>query len=153
MPRPGAPGTGPHRHGVGVTTPPGWNWTMPVRAAVHVSQRAAFSPRLPNQCQPVVGVYQAIQPRVEIVVGLTVVKSGSASSAWVAPPIVHCRWPSVQKPAGATVPLPAARVNDSRRAPPGRTTAVAATVFAWASRPAIFGETVKRAVARLPTQR
>jgi len=45
--------------------------------AVHVFQRPAFSPAFPSQCQPVAGVYQATQPRVEIGVGDFAVKSGS----------------------------------------------------------------------------
>ena len=153
MPCPVGMPIGPHVHGVGVIAPFGWNWAMPRDVAVHVSQRDAFSPRLPCQCQPLPGVNQAIQPRVETVVGWTVVKSGSARKACAAPLVVHCRWPSVQKPAGATVALPAVRLNDSRDVPPWRTTAVAATVFAFARRPAILRETVMRAVARLPAQR
>src|SRR4051794_23133918 len=124
MPRPVGTPMGPHVQGVGVTAPPGWNWTMPLLCAVQVSQRAEFSLWLPYHCQPVAAVYQAIHPRVEIVVGSTVVKSGSARNACVAPPVVHCRWPSVQKPAGAAAAPPALRLNDSRDEPPWRTTAV-----------------------------
>src|ERR671923_245001 len=104
MPWPVGMPIGPQVHGVGVIAPFGWNWAMPRDVAVQVSQRDAFSPRLPYQCQPLAGVYQAIQPRVDTVVGWTVVKSGSARNACAAPAVVHCLWPSVQKPAGRTEP-------------------------------------------------
>jgi hypothetical protein len=44
---------------------------------VHVSQRLAFSPPTPSQCHPPMALYHATQPRVEIDVGVAVVKSGS----------------------------------------------------------------------------
>ena len=65
---------------------------MPPTFAVHVSQRLAFSPLTPSQCQPPAAVYQAIHPRVEIGVGVAVVKSGSTSRAAARPDAsVHCR--------------------------------------------------------------
>ena len=50
---------------------------MPEGVAVHVSQRPAFSPLTPSQCQPPAVVCQATQPRVDTVVVPGAVKFGS----------------------------------------------------------------------------
>ena len=120
-----------------------------------MSQRFAFSPVTPSQCQPPAVVYQAIHPRVEIGVCAAVVKSGSTSSAAGAPDAsVHCRWPSVQNPAGAGAEPPARRTKASLAVFPAcLTVPVAATVLRLARRFATLLETRRTALARFAAQR
>src|SRR5262245_63328941 len=94
--------TGPHVHGIGFGAPLGWNCAIPETDADQLFQWLTRSPPTPSQCQPLAGVYHAIQPRVETGVGDLVVKSGSTRYACGAPAsLMHCRWPSVQKPFAA----------------------------------------------------
>jgi hypothetical protein len=127
---------------------------MPPTVAVNVSQRLAFSPFTPSQCQPPPAVYQATQPRVDTGVCVAVVKSASTRYACAAPePSVHCRWPSVQKLLAGSG-LPTLRVKASFvLLPPCLTVAVAGTVLRLTMRLETFSETFSLAVERFAAQR
>ena len=107
----------------------------PATVAVHGSQRPAFSPLTPSQCQPPAAVYQATQPRVEI---------GRRPGGEVGLGQVDRRGRTAggrrsRSPSPSTSRRPAVSENGSRsRAPPWRTVAVAATVLRRATFPAIL---------------